>query len=79
VKIWLNTAAKPVISLMSLKSLENELPSNNFMRVHRSFIVALNKIESIERSKVIINKRQINIADQYKVRFQSFIEDRTLT
>jgi len=77
VKIWLTTGAKPVITLMSLKNFESELPSGNFMRVHRSFIIALDKIEAIERGQVIINKQRITIADQYKTRFQGFIEERS--
>lgn len=49
VKIYLNTEQKQILTLMTLRKLEEELPKNNFMRVHRSYIVALDKIEQIER------------------------------
>jgi DNA-binding LytR/AlgR family response regulator len=77
VKIWLVSQPKPVLTLMSLKTLEEELPEENFMRVHRSFIVALNKINSIERSQIIINNERITVADQYKTRFQEFIDNKS--
>jgi len=73
VKIWLSGNPHPVLTLMSLKSLEDELPSAGFMRVHRSFIIALAKIQSIERGQVIINNQRITIADPYKQRFQEFV------
>ncbi len=64
IKIWLTSQPKPVLTLMSLKTLEHELPSRHFMRVHRSFIIALDKIESVERSQIVINKERITIAEQ---------------
>ncbi|MES2679772.1 MAG: LytTR family DNA-binding domain-containing protein [Bacteroidota bacterium] len=78
IKIWLVSQPKPILTLMSLKTLENELPEEKFMRVHRSFIVALDKIESVERSQIIINKERITVADQYKSKFQTFIDNRSL-
>lgn len=73
VKIWLENEDRPVLTHSSLKKLEEELPSNKFMRVHRSFIIALDKIEAIERSQAIINKQYIPVADQFKQKFQDFI------
>lgn len=73
VKIWIRGEAKPVLSLMSLKSLEEQLPSSQFMRVHRSFIVALDKIEAIERNQIIILNQRITIAEQYKTGFHNFL------
>jgi DNA-binding LytR/AlgR family response regulator len=74
VKIWLKGIPKPILTIMSLKSLENQLPSAKFMRVHRSFIIALDKIQIVERGHVIMNNQaQVKIADQYKEKFQSFI------
>ncbi|MBN1599913.1 MAG: response regulator transcription factor [Bacteroidales bacterium] len=66
--------ARPVMTLMSMKSLEDKLPPENFMRVHRSFIVNLNKITTIERSRIIFDKDvYIPVSDQYKEKFQEFI------
>lgn len=74
VKIWLTTQEKSILTLMSLKKLEQELPPEKFMRIHRSFIIAMDKIEVIERNQVIIRGERITIADQYKDKFQAFIE-----
>lgn len=73
VKIWLANEDRPILTHSSLKKLEEELPGNKFMRVHRSFIIALDKIEAIERSQAIINKQYIPIADQFKQKFQEFV------
>ncbi|MBX3163984.1 MAG: response regulator transcription factor [Bacteroidetes bacterium] len=79
VKIWVNTQAKPILTLMSLKTLEQELPEEQFMRVHRSFIVALNKISTVERNQIVINNERITVAEQYKERFYQFIENNSLS
>ncbi|MEP1984670.1 MAG: LytTR family DNA-binding domain-containing protein, partial [Maribacter dokdonensis] len=64
--------------LMSLKSLEEDLPSSQFMRVHRSFIVALKYVEVIERSQIIINKQRITVSEQYKPKFLEYINNNSL-
>lgn len=68
---------KPVLSLMSLKSMEDKLPENAFMRVHRSFIVNLNEVQTIERSRIVFGKTYIPVSDQYKEKFQKFIEKKS--
>ena len=73
VKVWLQSAEKPVLSLTSLKSLEEKLPSKKFMRVHRSFIVSLDKINSITRNALQIGKVNITVGDQYKEAFSQFL------
>ncbi|WP_405571117.1 LytR/AlgR family response regulator transcription factor [Winogradskyella sp. Asnod2-B02-A] len=78
IKIWLKDNPKPVLTLMSLKSLEAELPKTHFMRVHRSFIVALNNIDVIERSQIIINKQRITVSEHYKPKFLEFINNNSL-
>lgn len=78
VKIWLKSQPKPVLTLMSLKALEAELPVDKFMRVHRSFIIALDKIDFVERGRVKINNQFITIAEQYKTRFHDFITTRLI-
>lgn len=66
---------KQITSLMSLKNLEKSLPGDQFMRVHRSFIVNLNSIISIERSRIKLNDNSnISIGDQYKDELKKFIE-----
>jgi two-component system, LytTR family, response regulator LytT len=78
VKIWLAGNSRPLLSLMSLKSLEEELPEKTFMRIHRSFIINLKKIHSIERNQVIINDARITIAEQYREKFLNYISGRSI-
>ncbi|HEY8784183.1 MAG TPA: LytTR family DNA-binding domain-containing protein [Mucilaginibacter sp.] len=73
VKVWLKNIEKPILSLTSLKSLEEKLPSKRFMRVHRSFIVSLDKINSITRNALQIGKVNITVGDQYKEAFSRFL------
>jgi DNA-binding LytR/AlgR family response regulator len=73
VKVWLKGAEKAILSLTSLKSLEEKLPAKRFMRVHRSFIVSLDKITTMTRNAVQIGKINITIGDQYKDTFGQFL------
>jgi two-component system, LytTR family, response regulator LytT len=74
IKVYVQNESKPILSLNSLKTLETKLPSNRFMRVHRSFIVNLEKIATIERSRIVFGKIYIPISDQYKEKFQEFLD-----
>jgi DNA-binding LytR/AlgR family response regulator len=76
VKFCLEDNEKPVLSLMSMKSLEENLPDSKFMRVHRSFIVNLDKIKTIERNRIVFGKEYIPISENYKEKFQKFINER---
>lgn len=78
IKIWLKDESKPVLTLMSLKALEEELPSDQFMRVHRSFIIALNEIEAVERGQVLIANKRITVSDQYKEAFSNYISNNSM-
>ena len=74
VKVYRQTDPnKPLLSLTSLKSLEEKLPSRRFMRVHRSFIVALDRISAVTRNSVQIGATTIPVSDQYKDIFGEFI------
>jgi len=65
---------KPVMTLLSMKSLEEELPQSSFMRVHRSFIVNLEKVSVVERFRIIFNNDvYIPVSDNYKEKFQEFL------
>ncbi|MCE5347014.1 MAG: LytTR family DNA-binding domain-containing protein [Bacteroidales bacterium] len=74
VKVYTQNDPKPVMSLTSLKLLGSKLPSDKFMRVHRSFIVNLGKIDTIERSRIVFGKEYIPVSDQYKDKFQEFLD-----
>jgi len=70
-KIYINTSEKPVLTLMTMKKVLEKLPSDQFARVHRSFIVALNKIKSIHNRKVNLSNAELPIGDAYS----SFINE----
>jgi len=72
--VKLHTADKPVLSLLSLRALEQGLPSERFMRVHRSYIVALNKIDVVEKSRIKIGQHTITISDMYRDAFLNRIQ-----
>lgn len=63
---------------MSMKSLEETLPSDRFIRVHRSFIVNLSKIRIIERNRIVFGKVYIPVSDSYKDRFMEAISRTSL-
>lgn len=65
----IHTQNEKIMTLLSFKSIEEILPSENFIRVHKSYIVALNKINSIERNRIIINKHYIPIGETYRDSF----------
>ena len=76
VKIY--TGSKPILTLLSLKGIQEKLPADQFIRVHRSFIVSINKIESIQRNRIIIGEKRIPIGDSYKNEFNKLIENHNL-
>ncbi len=69
VKICLEGEARPVLSLMSLKSLEGLLPAGRFVRVHRSYIVQPSKVRVFERNHIVFGKERIPISDNYRQAF----------
>ncbi|MBP1673462.1 MAG: two component transcriptional regulator, LytTR family [Bacteroidetes bacterium] len=69
---------KPIMTLVPMKVIEEKLPKNYFMRVHRSFIVNLEKITTIERNRIIFDKEYIPISEQYRITFQNYINDNFL-
>ncbi len=74
VKVYTIHSDKPVLSLSSLKTLESKLPVDKFMRVHHSFIVNLEKIDTIDCSRIVFGKKYIPIGDQYKDKFQKSLD-----
>ncbi len=74
IKIHLINSA-PVMTQLSMKTIEEQLPSSRFMRVHRSFIVNLKRISVIERNRIVFDgKVYIPVSDQYKEKFQEYID-----
>ena len=73
IKVYVQNNDKPIMSLNSMKSIEEKLPSDKFMRVHRSYIVNLQRIDTVERSRIVFGKVYIPVSDQYKEEFQAFL------
>lgn len=64
---------RPILTKSTLKNVEEKLPANEFIRVHKSFIVALSKIESIENNRILIANQRIPVGNLYKDSFQDII------
>ena len=77
IKIYEEGASKPILSLMSMKAIEELLPASRFMRVHRSFIVQKEKIRVVDRGRIIFGKTYIPVSDSYKQAFQEFLDKRS--
>ena len=66
---------EPITTLIRLKVIEEQLPKDKFMRVHRSFIINLDKVKVIERNRIVFDHNvYIPVGDQYKDSFQAFID-----
>lgn len=77
IKIYVEDSSRPILSLMSMKSIEELLPASKFIRVHRSFIVQKDKIKIVDRGRILFDKLHIPIGDSYKQKFQEFLEQRS--
>lgn len=64
--VLIHTRQKKIITLLSLNKMVEKLPPTHFLRVHRSFIVAVNKIDSIERNRIRIGDAEIPVGDLYR-------------
>ncbi len=73
VKVHLKSKPNPILSLTSMKNMEELLPSDKFMRVHRSFIVSLDHIDSVSKNVIQIGNHQISVGDNYKDHFLEFL------
>ena len=76
IKIYEEGNPKPILSLMTMKAIEEQLPSSQFMRVHRSFIVQKDKIRFIERGRIIFGDTYIPVGDNYKEAFEAYLQER---
>lgn len=66
IKIWLSSAEKPVITRMTFKALEEKLPEPAFVRTHKSYLVAAQKITAVKRDFVLIGTTEIPVSEHYK-------------
>jgi len=78
IKIFVANVTRPTITRMSLKSIEEKLPSDKFVRVHKSYIVSVDKIVSIRKGKISINNIHVPISEHYKENLYRFIDPKSL-
>jgi two-component system LytT family response regulator len=71
------TRQKLILTLMSMSAIEEKLPPEAFFRVHRSYIIAVGKIDSVSRHRVIIGDKFIPVSIPYRNRFYSYIDKST--
>jgi len=70
---------RPIMTLMTMKTMEEFLPQPQFMRIHRSVIVQISKIDFINKGSVDIAGNNLPISDSYRERFFSYIDKYILT
>ena len=77
-KVWVDNEPKPIITLLSMKKLEERLP-DCFMRIHRSYIIHLDKIQEVNKNRVIMDAdTYLPIGDLYRETFQNYLNSRYL-
>lgn len=75
VKVHQVNQPKPLLSLASLKNLEERLPSEKFMRIHRSFIINLEKVNTIGKNSIQIGQIDIPVSENYRTQLQAYFRD----
>lgn len=78
VKIFIEGEKHPLVSKISMKQIEDSLDQNDFIRVHRSYIVRKDKIKVIERNRIVFGNEFIPVSDSYKEQFFNFLHKNTL-
>ena len=78
IKLHIENEPKAILSLISMKAMEEKLPSKHFVRVHRSFIVQKSKIKVIDRGRIVFGKEYIPISDSYKQEIQTYLNSHSV-
>jgi DNA-binding LytR/AlgR family response regulator len=78
VKIFLSSVGKPLVTRISMKALEGKLPVSLFIRVHKSFIVSIDKMVSIRRGKIAISSVHIPVSKRYRANLNMVIDSELL-
>ena len=68
--VAIHTTSGKILTLQSMRSFQEQLPESNFMRVHKSYLVAIDKIQFIERNRIVINEHYIPVGETYQEVFQ---------
>ena len=78
VKFYLGDGSKNIMSLMNMKKVDEFLPSPEFLRIHRSYIVHMPKVSLIDRFRIVMGEQYLPISESYKDTVQKYIEEHTL-
>lgn len=78
VQIYLASSPRPVTTLMSLRSLEDTLPGDRFMRVHRSYIINLDAVEEVGHNRVRIASEELPVSESYRARLREWVNGKML-
>lgn len=78
IKIYLADDRKPIMSLMNMKKIDDYLPRPQFMRVHRSYIVNMQRVTMIDRGRMVIAENFLPVSESYKEIVQEFLDNHTL-
>jgi len=73
-QVYIRGKSEPLLTLNNLKSFSAKLPADEFMRVHRSYIVSISHIDSIVRNEIYVGKKIIPIGDSFKNDFYEMVE-----
>jgi len=73
VRIYAVSSPEPIQSQVTLKVIETRLPAGKFMRVHRSFIVNLQMVDTIDRGRIVFGKVYVPVGDKYKEKFEDYL------
>ncbi len=76
--VTIHTKTQKIVSLQRLKVLEEQLPADKFIRIHNSFIVALNAIDVVHKNNVQVRNAMLPIGETYKKTFRDFIENKKM-
>ena len=78
VMIYLEGEARPLITHVTMKAMEEMLSTGRFMRVHRSYIVNLKKITEVSRLRIVFGETYIPVGENYKDQFTEYINSRMM-
>ena len=79
IKIHLLNTGRSVLSLTSMRNIEQLLPAEIFMRTHRSYIVNMSKVSLLERGRIVFGDKYLPVSDSYKDRVRQYVADRMLS
>ncbi|MFN8356675.1 MAG: LytTR family DNA-binding domain-containing protein [Spirosomataceae bacterium] len=74
IKIYLKSTTRPLVVRTSIKSIENELPVGKFIRIHKSFLVAIAEITAIRKNSVFLGNKEFPIGETYRESIEKLVQ-----